>query len=380
MEWSPQQEAAIVKVNQWVNDPHSPQVFRLFGYAGTGKSTMAQFLAQGVRGSVLYAAFTGKAALVMRKRGCLGATTIHSLIYIPYEDPKTGERRYVINSNSAVADAKLVIIDEVSMVNQDLALDLLSFGTKVLVLGDPGQLPPVEGTGYFISVEPDVMLTEIHRQARENKIIRLSGSVRTNGMNFINTIPEGNYDEVSVRASRSLTEMMAHDQVLCGTNKTRTAVNAAIRAELRYPSDRPVAGDKVICLKNNREKALLNGQIWFIDEVISFNEQTGRLKLIIRSEDDPKVKMTVSTHIWFFRGTEDEFMKTREGRRERGQYDEFTFGYAITVHKSQGSQWDKVYLIDESFVWSRSSEADVIKHLYTGITRAAETITIVRGR
>ena len=80
VEWSPQQEQALSAVSAWLKDKDGPQVFRLFGWAGTGKSTLARHLAQGVK-SVKYAAFTGKAALVMRKRGCKGASTIHSLIY-----------------------------------------------------------------------------------------------------------------------------------------------------------------------------------------------------------------------------------------------------------------------------------------------------------
>src|SRR5690606_12740333 len=159
-------ETALREVSRWLKDPNGQQVFRLFGWAGTGKSTLAVHLAKGV-GKVVFAAFTGKAALVMRKRGCVGASTIHSLIYVLVEE-KGGEPKFVLNHDSDIVDADLVVIDEVSMVGAELAKDLLSFGKKVLVLGDPFQLPPVKDAGFFTNIDPDIMLTEIHRQAADN--------------------------------------------------------------------------------------------------------------------------------------------------------------------------------------------------------------------
>ena len=107
--WSSQQDAALVAVSAWLKDRNGPQVFRLFGWAGTGKSTLAVHLAQDVR-SVKYAAFTGKAAMVMRKRGCKGAQTIHSLIYTLVSE-KEGEPRFVLDPESPAADADLIVID-----------------------------------------------------------------------------------------------------------------------------------------------------------------------------------------------------------------------------------------------------------------------------
>ncbi|MEY4562335.1 MAG: ATP-binding protein, partial [Pseudomonadota bacterium] len=149
MSWSPQQDQAIKAVKDWLADKRSPQIFRLFGYAGSGKTTLAKHMAEDVDGEVLYMAFTGKAALVLRKKGCVGASTIHSAIYKPEEDPVTGHMEFKLNPDSPVATAGLVVVDEVSMVGEDLARDLLSFGSKVLVLGDPAQLPPVKGEGFF---------------------------------------------------------------------------------------------------------------------------------------------------------------------------------------------------------------------------------------
>ena len=358
--WSPQQDAALIAVSNWLKDKNGPQVFRLFGWAGTGKSTLARHLAQGVK-SVKYAAFTGKAALVMRKRGCKGAQTIHSLIYSLVSE-KEGEPRFVLDPESPAADADLIVIDEVSMVDEQLGRDLLSFGVKVLVLGDPFQLPPVQGAGFFTADEPDIMLTEIHRQASDNPIIRLSMDVREGGY-----LERGRYGESLVVAREDVDRdaVLLADQVLVGRNKTRLQYNDRLRELKGLPFHEPVEGDRMVCLRNNPRKKLLNGQIWIVTEVS--RKANGKYSLLLGA-DEGKGEAKVLTHKAFFAGEEDAMSWP-----ERRQFDEFTFGYCLTVHKAQGSQWDNVYLFDESFVF-REERA---RWLYTGITRAAEKITVV---
>jgi exodeoxyribonuclease-5 len=358
--WSPQQDEALVAVSRWLKDRDGPQVFRLFGWAGTGKSTLAVHLAQDVK-SVKYAAFTGKAALVMRKRGCKGAQTIHSLIYTLVSE-KEGEPRFVLDDESPAADADLIVIDEVSMVDEQLGKDLLSFGTKVLVLGDPFQLPPVQGAGFFTADEPDFMLTEIHRQAADNPIIRLSMDVREGGY-----LERGSYGESLVvsREDVDRNAVLEADQVLVGRNKTRLQYNDRLRELKGLPFHEPVEGDRMVCLRNNPRKKLLNGQIWIVTEVT--RRSNGKYSLLL-ADDEGKGETRVLTHKAFFAGEEDALSWP-----ERRQFDEFTFGYCLTVHKAQGSQWDDVYLFDESFVF-REERA---RWLYTGITRAAEKITVV---
>jgi exodeoxyribonuclease-5 len=338
-------------------------VFRLFGWAGTGKSTLAVHLAKGV-GKVVFAAFTGKAALVMRKRGCHGASTIHSLIYILVEE-KGGEPRFVLNPDSEIADADLVVIDEVSMVGAELAKDLLSFGKKVLVLGDPFQLPPVKDAGFFTNVDPDIMLTEIHRQAADNPIIRMSMKIREGG-----GLDYGTYGESKVirAADVDRSEVLGADQLLCGKNATRILYNDRVRALRGLPERMPVNGDRLVCLRNNKQKNLLNGQLWTVAEVKS--KGRGDMELLLDPEDagNHKADVLVFTHEKWFQGREEEF-----DWNIRRRYDEFYFGYCLTVHKSQGSQWDSVYLFDESSAFRDDRD----RHLYTAVTRAAERITVV---
>src|SRR5512144_665376 len=167
-EFTPHQDAALKAAAAWLKAKpgkgSTPPICRLFGYAGTGKTTLARHLAASVKGKVLFAAFTGKAALVMRSKGCAGASTIHSLIYRARE---SGEETpsFDLWDEAPASKADLIVVDECSMVDAELGRDLLSFGVPVLVLGDPAQLPPISGGGFFTQAEPDAMLTEVHGQA-----------------------------------------------------------------------------------------------------------------------------------------------------------------------------------------------------------------------
>jgi tRNA A37 threonylcarbamoyladenosine biosynthesis protein TsaE len=159
---SPQQDAALLSVHKWYR-ARARQVFRLFGFAGTGKTSLARRLAEGIDGTVMFAAFTGKAAYVMRCKGCDGATTIHNLIYRLKSKNEKGELEFELDRDSRARRASMIIIDECSMVNEAIARDLLAFGVPVLALGDPAQLPTIDGYSFFISGKPDIMLTDIHR-------------------------------------------------------------------------------------------------------------------------------------------------------------------------------------------------------------------------
>ncbi len=368
MKWSPQQDQALKAVASWLNDKRGPQVFRLFGFAGSGKSTLAVHLAKDIR-NVMFMAFTGKAALVMRTKGCTGASTIHSAIYTPVEDAPGGQPQFALDPASKVRDAGLVVLDECSMVGDELARDLLSFGRRVLVLGDPFQLPPVKGTGMFTECQPDILLTEIHRQALDNPIIRLSMDVREGRV-----LPYGDHRTARIinRAELADAELLAADQILVGRNRTREHVNQQVRQLRGYAktSRYPVEGERLICLRNERKLGLLNGGMWTTVSCKPGKRPQSALKLKVADEADPKRTKGVAVPPQFFEGLED----TLDWSSRRG-LQEFTFGHAITVHKSQGSQFDNVLLFDESAAFRE----DARRWLYTGITRAAERITIVKG-
>jgi exodeoxyribonuclease-5 len=365
--FSPEQDAALTAVADWLKAKpgtgNTPLVFRLFGYAGTGKTTLARHIAEGVDGKVLFAAFTGKAALVMRSKGCAGASTIHSLIYKTLE-AGAETPSFELWDDAPASKASLIVIDECSMVDAELGRDLKSFGVPLLVLGDPAQLPPIQGGGYFTEAPPDAMLTQVHRQAQNDPIVRLSMEIRAG-----NCLEPGQYGETQVvrRDALDPQRVIAADQVLVGRNATRRAYNARMRERRGFEGVLPLAGDKLVCLRNNRRKGLYNGGLWLVKERPRPRRQILRMHL---SPDeglgDRVVKVSVRPEC--FTGAIESLEWP-----QRKKYDEFDFGYVLTVHKAQGSQWDDVVLFDESFAFPDNRE----RWLYTGVTRAAKRLTVV---
>ncbi|MGL5734633.1 MAG: ATP-dependent DNA helicase [Beijerinckiaceae bacterium] len=367
MKFSPQQDAALAAVADWLKAKpgtgSTPQIFRLFGFAGTGKTTLARHLAEGVSGKVLFGAFTGKAALVMQRKGCSGASTIHSMIYKARETAAESPN-FELWDDAPATKAKLIVIDECSMVDAELGRDLLSFGAPLLVLGDPAQLPPISGGGFFTNATPDAMLAEVHRQAADDPIVRLSMDIREG-----RSIETGTFGETQIvrRADLDPARIHAADQVLVGRNVTRRNYNQRLRAIAGFTDPLPQAGDKLVCLRNNRKKGLLNGSLWTVQE--RRPSKSVLLNLRLASEDDPSKKfLRVSVRPECFTGGIEDFPWP-----ERRAYDEFDYGSALTVHKAQGSQWDDVALFDESFAFPDSRA----RWLYTGVTRAAKRLTLV---
>ncbi|SHE77748.1 exodeoxyribonuclease-5 [Loktanella atrilutea] len=354
-------------------------VFRVFGYAGTGKTSIARHFSTGIEGRTVYAAYTGKAAMVMKKSGCAGARTIHSLIYSVEQDEATGMLQFKWNAGSDAADAALIVIDECSMVDASLGADLLRFNRPILVLGDPAQLPPVKarndngtGAGFFTEVAPDVMLTEIHRQAAENPIIRIATDIREG-----REVRAGTFGDCRVTPRENITmgDIKRTDQVLVGRRDTRDTYNRRIREIIGRESAMPVVGDRIICIKNDKKLGIFNGGLFEIAEIepqTSMQRSDGKHTIRFNSLDMPDrdmIEAEVLTKCW----TGDiEGMPWQEKRGTA----EFMYGYALTVHKAQGSQWSDVTIFDESGVF----RDDWRRWLYTGVTRAAEKVTLVTNR
>jgi exodeoxyribonuclease-5 len=365
MDFSPQQDRALSAVAEWqkaAQKRRANQVFRLFGFAGTGKTTLARHIAEGIDGNVIFCAFTGKAASVMRSKGCEDASTIHSLIYRS-RDAKKEEPTFVLNRASDVKHAKLVVIDECSMVDEELGKDLLSFSVPVLVLGDPAQLPPVKGGGFFTEHEPDVMLTEVHRQARDNPIVAMSMAIREG-----ERLERGRYGESKVigREDIDATQILDCDQVLVGRNETRRKFNKRIRELNGYHDLMPAKEEKLVCLRNNRKKGLLNGETFTVKLVGERSGGLVKLRVAPESGDGPTTRVSVLEQFFEGRGEEVPWDLRRHT-------DEFDYGYALTVHKAQGSQWDDVVLFDESWAFREHRQ----RWLYTAVTRAAKRLTVV---
>lgn len=399
MRWSPEQQRALDAVAKWSKG--SQQVYRLFGYAGTGKTTLAKHFAESMDGRTAFAAYTGKAAQVLSSKGC-PATTIHKLIYVPkskskarlvelqealmeflsehrlaggdeeYEPPFIQKRRleiaeeeenlkraiFQLNHESPLRDIDVLIVDECSMVGEQVGNDILSFGCKVLVLGDPAQLPPVGGGGFFTDADPDFMLTEIHRQAKDSPIIELATRVRNR-----ESLAVGAYGDCRVWAEGTkLTGLATEaDQILCGKNRTRRGVNRRVRDLLGKTSPLPETGDRMVCLRNDHELGLLNGQIWIAGQDV---EDTGLETYELLAYNEDREEQLLELTVW---RDEPEWFNRLEAQ-------EFDYGYALTCHKAQGSQWGHVVVLDESWVFKRER----YRWLYTAITRASERLDIIQ--
>jgi ATP-dependent exoDNAse (exonuclease V) alpha subunit len=407
---SPKQSSALDAIARWLRDPNGKQTFYLAGAAGSGKSTITKHAVADVEGRVVYCAPTGKAALVMRRKGCVGARTIHQTIYRPAGgDPLSPEAiaqmrenirlllatnepnaratadkiaeqikraeddasrkgpRFSLNLASEVNGAAVCVVDECSMVDRFVGEDLESYGTKLLVIGDPNQLPPVYGAGYFTSREPDAYLDEIHRQALGSPILRLADLARRG-----ERLPYGEIGpgvDVRHKGDPSLEDRaLTAEMILVGRNRTRHASNTKIRRLLgRTVDTAPMPGDRVICRRNDHELGLLNGSSWIVDSCVP-NIERMTADIAVVSTEDKTDRVECSTWLHHFWGREDELVGF--ARRDRA---EFSYGWAQTVHTAQGSQYDDVLLFDES----RQFGKDASKHLYTGITRAAKTLTVV---
>ena len=411
-EWTAEQCNALDIIHAWRVAPYR-QIFRFFGYAGTGKTTVIKEIARQTGDNVLYAAFTGKACLVMQKMGCDGARTIHSAIYQPRSElvaeakelrkwlenapPSTVEQEaatrkwgtadlpmlerklaalrdsieagpeWILRERIAPKPA-IIIIDECSMVNEELALDLMSFRHPIIVIGDPGQLPPVRGAGFFTAAEPDAMLTEVHRQALENPITRMATTVRRDGACRLRLGAYGESRYVSQPLAASTDLLLTADPILCGMHRTRHACNAAIREALGYRGNIPMPGEKLLCCRNDKLLRLLNGSMWRVVEC----EPEGRdlLKAKIVPWEDDGAEREVTMHA-------DPFVGREVMPEDKFDAQEFDFGYAITVHKSQGSQWSHVAIINDGFgTWQGDGLHD--RWIYTGITRAQDRLTIIK--
>lgn len=370
MAWSPQQEKALKVVETWVRDFKMKKTkkpfFYLAGYAGTGKTTLAIHFSKNVE-NCCFAAFSGKAADAMRKKGCFGARTIHSLIYIADQDKKTGEITFRLNvSASALNDADLLILDECSMVNEEIAKDLLSFGKPILVLGDPAQLPPVEGTGFFTKNEPDFMLTEIHRQAADNPIIYLATMTRQKM-----ELDYGDYGDSKIVDRISSQEALNADQIIVGRNVTRVEMNTKMRKLLKLDPDNPVKSDRLICLKNDRDLGIFNGGIFKLDEVRTNAKYASKdfYYLLVQPDYEHSYPIQIKVHKSFFTDVPAPEWKKLQGSQQ------FDYAYAISCHKSQGSEFDNLLIYDESYCF----RDDKWRWLYTAITRSSTRLTMVKG-
>ena len=370
--------------------PVGPSV-TLGGYAGTGKTTLISVLRRELRRTdntkrVAFAAFTGKAAQVLRTeleaRGALypGDTcgTIHSLLYKAEVDKEGRLKRW---RRTKTIEADLIVIDEASMVTDSIWDDLLACDKPIIALGDHGQLPPISGN-FNLMERPDILLEKIHRQAENNPIIALAHEARVSGEiragTYSNNVRKFSYAKNEPSEIEAITQHLFsnyHDDmlVLCGRNKTRVQLNATIRALAGRETSEPEVGEKVVCLKNNYSHPLApiyNGMTGFIQSIAPLKQHWYTAKI-----DFPDDGRDFDGHIVRAQFGSPTLIETIDGVKYKELGDRFDFGYALTVHKAQGSQARTVLLFEERF--QKSDDEQWRRWLYTAVTRARENLYIV---
>lgn len=355
------------------------------GYAGTGKTTILGHFRKMLKEKhprihVAFCAYTGKAAQVLKNKlydsdaifASDSTSTIHGLIYTPIEDEKD---RIIGWERKDEIDADLIIIDEASMVNEAIWKDISEYSIPIIAVGDHGQLAPIRGQ-FNLMADPKYKLEKIYRQQDENPIIKLSIHARTFGKiipkEYSKTVQKISKadEDYSYKLESILNNYDISTLILCGYNNTRVKLNKFLRSKLGFETPEPQIGDKVICLRNNHEKGIYNGMFGTIQHIENADEK--RFYAEIFMEDTNQVYMG---HILKEQFNSTTPLNFGENRYKTLESDLFDFGYAVTVHKAQGSQAKKVIFFEEPI---KQMDPDNRKRwLYTAVTRSQDELYII---
>ena len=393
-----QQKAVDVVIQRYLN---GEKYSVIAGPAGTGKSEVVRFIAAKMEGlgleekDIVYTSFTGKATQVLQKKGNQNTLTLHKLLFVSHPKPNGG----YVNIPVTSIPYRLVFIDEISMAPKSLIQRLASYpNVYVVCCGDDQQLPPInKNEDNHLLDHPHARLTKIMRQEEGSEIIELSRKVREK--EFVDYF-KGKEVQVIRKSELSTGMLQWADQILVATNETRKAINAQMRGLLGHGED-PEDGDKLICCRNywedecNGGNALVNGTIGYLkDGYKSFVMIPGQLNKMqcgctrqvdivngtfVETDGEEYKDLRMDKNM-IITGDKTLDWKTEYAISQSKIYKhllpyEFTYGYAITVHRAQGSQWDKVLVIEENFPFN---EEEHKRWLYTAVTRAAKKLVLVR--
>jgi len=337
----------------------SDRIASLHGYAGSGKTTLAKTIAKDF-GEAFYHAFTGKAADVLRRKTGFG-TTIHRSFYNMTGKAPDGRPRFkAIPPLDGQITRGIIVLDEASMIPKDMLDNILAHVAyyerlHLLIIGDPFQLPPVNAQPHPLAFEtPTAKLTTVHRQVANDPILRLATSIRKSER------PDGHGITTTHCETIDDGHLASASMILCGRNATRKSLNRHMRRVLGYEAPTPSPGERLVCLKNNHQLGLYNGSTYTVRQA----DRTKDIVFLELVDSDGNIYNTEALA---------ETFKTGIAKHE-GDYDEFDFGYAITVHKSQGSEFPDVILANEAV----GDNSDLKRRwMYTGVTRAKRKLTIM---
>lgn len=366
------QEQKIAEIERFYKS--GKDIITIAGPAGSSKTSIIKFVIDDLelRNSTAYVAFTGKAASVLRRKG-LPATTIHRLIY----DVKFGRGFvYFLKKDFLPLNIRLIVVDEISMVGEKLLKDLLSFGIQIIALGDSYQLEPVKDATNGLLESPDIILTEQFRQSEDCYLFEFCTQIRKTGNYY--DVKDGSKIVRKIRSSDLDTSMLNWaDQVLCTTNATRKILNEEMRRLRGFTSEIPQVGDKMICLKNYDKvmdegytDSLFNGMIGYITQIyeVKDNAMNPYMDVEFRPDYDKNLVFNCRIDLGPFYG-QAPFKNTWKGAPRCS----FDFGYAITVHKSQGSEYEKVLVYFEPW----GTDINKKRLAYTAATRAEKKLVWV---
>lgn len=400
------QWAAIKKAVNFIRD--SSGVFRIFGPAGTGKTVMIRHILNEAAnlGPIYVCTLSGKAVDVLHSKGIPQAQTIHSLIYRPIspspgviedllkrlertKDARTQaelrgqlqrltELRWGLSGNSEkLMEGGTLILDEAFMIGESILADIQAFPLKILAVGDPFQLPPVKDKPCLAQSNPEVMLTEIHRQAKDSGILRLATEIREG--HPLTCRKESDCLVTDMMEVVTPTIMSKFSQVITGKHLTRREINRQIRKELGYEGVRPQPGEKLICTSNTpvslsdgEERIIYNGQELEVEGSEDSSFLSFRMNL--RRKRNPKDKFTSEVYSGHFEEhyDPDELRNYRNHGSIRKLFNA-DFSYAITCHKAQGSEYDHAVIWDDGM--GRNPD-DRRRWLYTAVTRARKSAVV----
>lgn len=354
------------------------------GYAGTGKTTLAMHIPEALGTTATFAAYTNKAKSVMRQKGCKDAMTLHALLYKTVSnprrailqeqlqnttDPKVRQKiitelanypvKFVPHPIPLVKPGGLLIVDEVSMVDEKMGRDMLALRPRLVVLGDRAQLPPVKGKGFFLQGRPDIQLTKIERADSASSPCVLGQTIRESTDKSF-----GIAEHIIPRGGVTVPDLLKYDTIICGHNSTRWGLTNAIRSELfgPYPGDKPRYGEPIMFLSN--KQGVVNGQIATVEDTIYGLNKT--YDLVVQT-DEGRQTITVFRDGFKDQGGQDHASKMG------GEVVAATFAYVITAHKAQGSEWDNVLVFVDPTSYKLEEQR---RWMYTAVTRAAKSVTV----
>jgi exodeoxyribonuclease-5 len=348
-------EEQISVIKNILNDIKKSKVVSLGGYAGTGKTTIIKELLKKLP-NFKVCAFTGKATNILRRKQIYDAETIHSTIY-DVEINENNNITYNLKKPRSL-NASGFIIDEASMISEELFDHLNSFKKPIIFVGDHGQLPPIGNTKFNIMSNPNYKLETIHRNA--GIIAHFADHLRQ-GKSALDFKPYNDDVRILKKQDAILSDLICAEQIICAYNKTRIFLNTKIRSYLKLP-DHPFTGDKVIVLKNNKTFGVFNGQQGVIKNIYQNKTQSC---VDLQFDGWYAKNIPYATDVFNLEKLPQDLLDYYQNQAIIMDY-----AYAITCHKAQGDQFESIAVFEEpSSLWEQN------RWNYTAASRAESKIT-----